>query len=693
MKKLRIILQHNFIYYFLLFICFISYFICSNINYSSVYHSFDDEEFIINNILIKDYGVKLELKGAEKVLGYLYCEQEDIDDFLKKYSLGDKVIINGEIINVSNNTVPNTFNYKKYLISNDIYSSVDISSIEKVSDNDSIFYGIKTFMLEHGKKLDKSYPYINSLIFGNNNYLDEDVLTTYRDNGISHLFAISGLHISIFIVVFSWFLDKIKVKSLFKSIILILFLIFYMFVTNFSMSVLRGAIFAILIMFNKIFKLEINKKNLLILTLVIILTFNPLYLNNIGLQYSFLVTLFLIMYSSLIKGNEIKKLFLISFIAFFVSYPITVNNFYQVNFLSIIYNIFFVPYVSNLLLPLVMIGYLLPFLDEVIYFFVIIIEWVSHLLNEIDFVKISFCKMSVSMIVSYYVIICLLFRDMKYGKYRYLFVLALFLILHYFMPFKSNDHILFFDVGQGDASFISVNKTYTLIDTGGLVMFNNKQYTYKLTKNRLLPYFKSKGIRKIDNLILTHGDNDHMKEAYYLIENFNVLNVYMNSNEMNQEEKLIYNLCIEKDINVYLVKKNDLIDIGGYTLQSLNSDRSDENDSSIVLYGKIKDYKVLFTGDISKNIERLIIDEYNIKDVHILKMAHHGSSTSNDYYFLSEVNPKYSIISSGLDNRFGHPSYSTIDSINKLNLKYFNTAYNGSIFFSLNKGTYLTYPP
>ena len=67
--------------------------------------------------------------------------------------------------------------------------------------------------------------------------------------------------------------------------------------------------------------------------------------------------------------------------------------------------------------------------------------------------------------------------------------------------------------------------------------------------------------------------------------------------------------------------------------------------------------------------------------------------TSNDYYFLSEVNPKYSIISSGLDNRFGHPSYSTIDSINKLNLKYFNTAYNGSIFFSLNKGTYLTYPP
>ena len=162
---------------------------------------------------------------------------------------------------------------------------------------------------------------------------------------------------------------------------------------------------------------------------------------------------------------------------------------------------------------------------------------------------------------------------------------------------------------------------------------------------------------------------------------------------MNQEEKLIYNLCIERDINVYLVKQNDLIDIGGYTLQSLNSDRSDENDSSIVLYGKINDYKVLFTGDISKNIERLIIDEYNIKDVHILKMAHHGSSTSNDYYFLSEVNPKYSIISSGLDNRFGHPSYSTIDSINKLNLKYFNTAYNGSIFFSLNKGTYLTYPP
>ena len=150
---------------------------------------------------------------------------------------------------------------------------------------------------------------------------------------------------------------------------LLLILIFYMFLTNFSMSVQRCSIFTMLLLINKMFKLEIPSINLLLLTLSIILFINPLSLNNLGLQDSFLITYFLIKYSDLIKGNKIKQLFTISLIAFLVSYPITVNNFYQVNFISIVYNLFFVPYVSFILLPFVLITYLFPCLDNVLFFF------------------------------------------------------------------------------------------------------------------------------------------------------------------------------------------------------------------------------------------------------------------------------------------------------------------------------------
>ena len=142
MKRLRTILQHNFIYYVLLAIVLVSYFINSNLDYVSVYDSFDEEEFIISNIIEKDYGLKLELKGKEKVLGFLYLdEKSEINNFLGEYTLGDKVLVSGEISDVTNNTVPNTFNYKGSNVVNltikpaDITLTADSYDIKYSEDN------------------------------------------------------------------------------------------------------------------------------------------------------------------------------------------------------------------------------------------------------------------------------------------------------------------------------------------------------------------------------------------------------------------------------------------------------------------------------------------------------------------------------------------------------------------------------
>ena len=113
MKRLRKILQSKIPYIILLVISLIGYFVQSNIVHISIYESIDKERFIISNKTVKDYGIKYELKGKEKVLGFIYCDREEIGSYNAKYNLGDKVEVTGEIKEIDNNTVPNTFNYKK----------------------------------------------------------------------------------------------------------------------------------------------------------------------------------------------------------------------------------------------------------------------------------------------------------------------------------------------------------------------------------------------------------------------------------------------------------------------------------------------------------------------------------------------------------------------------------------------------
>lgn len=497
MKKIKIILKAKLFYFTLLFIA-LSYFIISNfIAKETIYNDFTDTEFIIINIKESDNKKTYTLKGKEKVLGVIY-------DDTNNFSLGDLVRISGEKIELTNNTVPNTFNYKKYLYNQGIYNYININEIKLIKENKNIFYKLKNMAFLRSKKLTKSYSYINGLILGDNSSIEKEVKTSYQENGISHLFAISGLHVSIFIFIINLFLKKILKSDNKRLIFIILFLLFYMFLTGYSMSILRSALFTILLSLNKIFKLGIKSIYVLILTLVIIIFINPLYLYNIGLLFSFTITFYLICFSSIIKGKFFKKLFITSFISFVVGYPIVVNNFYQVNFMSIIYNMFFVPFISYLVLPLVIISYIFPFFDSFLYVFICILEKVSLFLNNITFSKVILCKMNVIFVIIYYILITFVFIMLKKGKLKYLFLILLFMIIHYFCPLRENTYYLAFDVGQGDSSLLYSKGDTLLIDTGGIVNYEGEN-NYSISKNKIIPYLKSTGIRKINTLVLTHG--------------------------------------------------------------------------------------------------------------------------------------------------------------------------------------------
>ena len=187
-----------------------------------------------------------------------------------------------------------------------------------------------------------------------------------------------------------------------------------------------------------------------------------------------------------------------------------------------------------------------------------------------------------------------------------------------------------------------------------------------------------------------HGDYDHMGEAINLVENFKVEKVIFNCGVFNDlEQELIKELDKKKIKNYSCIKKLNIDNNKLYFLQTKEYDN--ENDNSNVIYSKYGTFKFLFMGDAG--IEKDILEKYNISDVYVLKVGHHGSITSSTKTFINYIKPKFSIISVGKKNRFGHPNKEVLNNLD--NSKIYRTDEDGSILFKIknNKFQIETYSP
>lgn len=179
-----------------------------------------------------------------------------------------------------------------------------------------------------------------------------------------------------------------------------------------------------------------------------------------------------------------------------------------------------------------------------------------------------------------------------------------------------------------------------------------------------------------------HGDYDHMGDAINLVENFNVKNVIFNCGDYNLLEKKLINKLNEQNISYSSCIQS--LNINDYNLIFLQTKKFDnENDNSNVIYFDINTYKFLFMGDAGIKKESEVLEKYNLKIIDFLKVGHHGSNTSSSEKFLNIIKPKYSIISVGKNNRYGHPKNEVLNNLK--NSKIYRTDLNGSIKIKINK--------
>lgn len=349
---------------------------------------------------------------------------------------------------------------------------------------------------------------------------------------------------------------------------------------------------------------------------------------NLFLNYSILLTL---IFSFIYKSNYYKSKFLIGLVQSFF--------FGQVNILScLVYNwylnirifIFIISlfsFVCPLLLPIYLI--VMKVLSCIIYIFLISIRG-----------KISIITLLI-LLISY------LFGIKK--DYQ-LYLLLLMCLLTLNNPIK---HVTFIDVGQGDATLISNLNYKILIDTGSA-------YNYHKLKKTLY----EEGVYTLDYLLISHNDEDHCGNVDNLLNDFKVKNIIYEKGDIAYKD--LYFNCL--DVGIF----------------------DNDNDNSVVYYLDINDYSFLFTGDISKNVERLIVNRYAIDKVNCLKVSHHGSATGTSSYFVGKILPDYAIIST--NGKYNHPHKETLDTLNSYLVDILITKELGNIKFNfIGNLKYLSY--
>lgn len=671
----------------------------------------------------------------EKLL--LKIKKENID-----LNYGDKIFLQGTYKEPEKQRNSFGFNYQRYLKSKGIQGSV-ISQKVKI-ENKKYINGVEFFL--HNIKLniennlkkwltEENSALMIGIILGDKTYLSEETKENFTNSSLAHLLAVSGAHISYLILGMNLIFKKLKIskkKTYFLSIVL---LAGFAIMVGATPSVIRATIMGCMILFGKIIYEKSDIFTSMSVACLIILIQNPYSIWDIGFQLSFLATLGIILFYPIIlnqlnkfikKFNSLKEIISVSISAQILIIPILVCNFNSFSLNFLISNILVSPLFAISIIYgtcTILLGSIWnecgKVLSILLNFDLNILNYISKIIGNFKLVNLQIIRPNLFTILIYYFCLIILKeiysvvtnkntweklnnlerKEIKFVKFleknkkTYFKIIILVLIVIFIIKLLliniigQDLRINFIDVGQGDSTLIQTNYNKNiLIDGGGSL----DKESYNVGKNTLLPYLLNKKILKIDYMIISHFDSDHVGGLLYILENMKVKNVIIGTQFENceniEEFKKIIN---KKKIKLNVVKMGDkiIIDKNLYfdILWPNNKKEISENsinNNALVCKLVYKNFSMLFTGDIEEEAEKILINRFKENDrlnSTILKVAHHGSKSSSIEEFVKLVNPKVALIGVGKNNLYGHPNGDVLKRLKNINCKIYRTDQMGEI--------------
>lgn len=634
------------------------------------------------------------------------------------FDYGRELVFEGVLQQPKGVRNPGGFDYRRYLAQKGVGASVfslayAIEPGEGKKGNMLVQTGLK-IRQSIIAVIEKSLPrqqagLLNGMLIGYREGLSDEVEEAFSNAGLTHIMAVSGANVAFLILPLAFLFKMLKIRKVVANGMTIAFLVLFVLVTGFEPSVLRAVVMASILLIAAILYREPDTYAAIALSCMILLVASPCMLFNIGFQLSYGATLAIVM-----LYKNIKKLITVSFLPGWITdilgatiaaqlgvLPITLVYFNKISLIALIPNLLAVPMLELItILGMLMallgqfslaISQLIGYINNI---FLSAVLYITKLASSVPFATVKTVTPPIILSFAYYIVVWFLlwYKPLKKIVLKtrhtaiFLSFIALFILTGSLQPRQLE--VVFLDVGQGDSAFI---RTYTgktvLIDGGGST---NPSRISRIGETTVLPFLLDSGVGQLDVMIATHSHSDHIQGLNDVLKQMKVKKLIIPSLKDENGFEGLLQTAGSKNVAVLRCSKGETIRLDERTsMQVLNpefecsADEDSLNNTSLVLRLCYEETEILFTGDAEAEVEDELTSKAILLTADVIKIGHHGSSTSSGKAFLEKVSPQAAIISVGKNN-FGHPSTAVLDLLEQSKIKYFRTDECGAVVLKSN---------
>lgn len=666
----------------------------------------------ISKVIEKENSTEIYLERARvqkesgniMVTGIL-CSAEDIG-----YMKGDIISFNARLNEPKSPENPGEFNARHYYAAQNIFYLAKPDQINMVKKcGNPWLKGI--FWLK--KRLRRSYMEIASLqdagvcisiVLGDKSLLSDELKNQFQNNGIAHILAISGLHISIIGLNLYQFIRKRGVNFSISAAISVLIMLSYGIMTGNSVSTIRAVVMFGVTVYAQVFGRTYDSISAICLSASVIILRYPYCIYNAGFYLSFGAVIGIVVLNpAIIRCFEIRNLLLKGFVASLsvtmTTLPIVAASYYEIPVYALFLNIVVVPCMSLLMVSALLAGFvgivcvpagifLMGPASFIIQFYQVICGLAESLPKATEIIGAP----EIWRIVAYEILLLggavLAMHRKKKGAHMVMAGIAAALCI-LLVRFPNGMEIVMLSVGQGDCMYISSGKYSILIDGGSSSKKNVGKYT-------IIPFLKYKGVRSLDYVVLTHPDSDHYSGLLELLEDGRItvkcfVMPYITAPD--EAYRNVYERAAAHAKSMGTMSAGEMLIDDGLQVKCLHPSQdyvyASANDYSLVFQITYGQFDMITTGDLESSGEMSIQNHFDLKQVEVLKCGHHGSSTSSGEPWLAALQPDIALISCGRDNRYGHPHEETLERLEKSGTKVFRTDESGAIEIKVRNGKVL----
>ncbi|MFB9220819.1 DNA internalization-related competence protein ComEC/Rec2 [Kurthia sibirica] len=669
---------------------------------------------IVNGKMLR--GFMKTTSGQKIYCTYKFQNEAEKISFEKEVLGGQFYIVQGELVTPPLANHVFSFSMASYFKAHNAQGIYEITSMRFVASSHNIF----TFMAQQRQRvrmqIEQFFPEsiraeAKALLIGDQSEVELQHTKLYQQFGISHLFAISGLHVGIMSFLLYEGLLRLRCRVEYARGIVVCSLPLYALFVGGAPSVWRAVMMVLLILLAKKLEHVLTLENAIAISFIIFVLVSPNSIYQIGFQLSYLATLAIILSSQIItrQTSSLAQAFVITTVCQLLVGPLLLHHFFELSLTSFVMNLLFVPLFSFFIVP--MNGLLLlccfimkPLFSWLLFFY----EPLRRLLWQFMFFLQQFPihvwtpgRPTVILLLLLFGLLYFFFYFWEKKKYPLVMAFSLtlpVLVLNNLPKLNTQLTITFLSVGQGDCTIIEMpnRSAVYMIDTGGILRFEEEDWqrstkTFEVGRQIVIPYLKGRGITKIDKLILSHADADHVEAAEEVLQSIKVKEIHLPPNAVN--ELVMADVIAEATAQQIPLKEQLAGDIWyeghvGFQYIMPYSTEYNGNNSSLVTVITYKDEKILLPGDLEKEGEQELLQKNPevLQGVTVLKAGHHGSKTSTTEEFLRAVAPKTLIFSTGLNNRYNHPATEVVERVVQASIPFFNTADDGTIILDIDHG-------